>query len=135
MKGRSWPWVLAGLACILLAGCGSASESNLSGTKGKSIEVSEATWHEDKWPFTVSQGILGCHVPPFPGAVTFNVEGTTYALNGDAENVASEEHYEEVNPIWLKERSAYGGEGLRVDIGGMIDRGLKLCEEAEKEKE
>jgi hypothetical protein len=120
--------IAAASVCVVATGCSSSGEgsSNLNGTKGKSIEVSEATWHEGKWPFTVSHGILGCHVPPFPGAVTFNVEGTTYAVNGDAENVAQGEHYENINPIW---RSA-GGE-LKVDIDGMIERGLKLCEESE----
>lgn len=123
----------AASVCVAAAGCSSGEgSSSLNGTKGKSIEVSEATWHEGKWPFTVSHGILGCHVPPFPGAVTFNVEGTTYAVNGDAENVAQEEHYDNINPIWLKEGDR---EGERADIGAMIERGLTLCKEAEKEKE
>jgi hypothetical protein len=115
-------WALAGLGCLLLAGCGSASESNLSGTSGNSIEVSSTNWHEGAWPFTVSHGILGCTKPPFPGEVTFNVEGTTYGLNG----TALDNGYKEVNPIW---RSTSGG--LKVDIGGMIERGLKLCEESD----
>lgn len=122
------------LVCGCASGCSGSSE-NVSGTKGKSVEVTQATWHSGKWPFSVSRGILGCHMPPFPGAVTFNVDGTTYAVNGDAENQAAEEHYEDINPIWLKEPSRVGGEDLRADIGGMIDLGLKLCKEAEHEKE
>jgi len=105
----------------LLAGCSEAS-SSLNGEEGKSIEVTRATWHDGQWPFTVPRGILGCHQPPFPGAVTFNVEGRTYGINGDATE------YPEVDPIWSP---APGG--LRVDIGPMIDRGLKLCEEAKSE--
>ncbi len=118
--------------CCPLLGC-SESTASLNGEKGKSIEITRATWRNGKWPFTVSHGILGCHNPPGPGAVTFNVDGTTYWINGTAGDVAEQEHYEDVHPIWLKERSPYGGEDLRVDIGGIIDRGLKLCEEAEKE--
>jgi hypothetical protein len=67
----------------------------------------------------VSQGILGCTQPPFPGAVTFNVDGTLYAINGTAEDAHMGGN---VGPIWKK---APGG--LRVDIGGMIDKGLTLC--------
>jgi hypothetical protein len=65
-----------------------------------------------------SSGTLGCTQPPFPGAVTFNVNGTTYGLNGTAQDSG----FPAVNPIWKK---APGG--LRVDIGGMIDKGLSLC--------
>jgi hypothetical protein len=53
--------------------------------------------------------------------VTFNVNGTTYAVNG----TAGDEGDLDIHPIWKK-----APEGLRVDIGDMIDRGLKLCEEA-----
>jgi hypothetical protein len=109
--------------CAAAAGCSSSDEasSNLSGSKGKSIEVTRDTWHDGEWPFTVSHGILGCTKPPFPGEVTFNVEGTTYGLNG----TALDNGYKEVNPIWHSV-----GEGIKVDIGGMIDRGLKLCQES-----
>jgi hypothetical protein len=119
------------LATVALAaggffsGCsssGSEAGGNASGTKGKSIEVAQATWHDGAWPFTVSHGILGCAEPPLPGEVTFNVEGTVYGING----TALDQGLPEVNPIW---RSAGGG--LKVDIGRMIERGLKLCEESE----
>jgi hypothetical protein len=111
------------VVCGLVAGCSSGSEAgeNANGTKGKSIEVIQATWHDGAWPFTVSHGILGCTEPPSPGKVTFNVEGTVYGING----TALDQGLPEVNPVW---RSAGGG--LRVDIGGMIERGLKLCEES-----
>ena len=108
--------------CALLAAC-SASSSSLNGEKGKSIEVTRASWHQGEWPFTVRRGILGCQQPPIPGAVTFNVDGAVYGVNG-----FGSEKYADIKPIW---RPAPGG--LRVDIGPMIDRGLKLCEEAEKE--
>jgi hypothetical protein len=110
--------------CVAATGCSSSGEgsSNLNGTKGKSIEVTKSTWHDGEWPFTVPRGILGCSRPPFPGEVTFNVEGTVYGLNG----TGLDQGLPEVNPVW---RSASGG--LKVDIGEMIERGLKLCEESE----
>jgi hypothetical protein len=113
--------VLFAVCCPLL-GC-SESTTSLNGEKGKSIEVTRASWHDGEWPFTVPRGILGCQQPPFPGAVTFNVDGTLYGVNGQAS-----EKYEDIKAIWRP-----AAEGLRVDIGPMIERGLKLCEEAEKE--
>ena len=80
--------------------------------------MSRATWHDGPWPFTVSRGILGCTQPPFPGAVTFNVGGTVYAVNGTAEDAG----HQNIDPIWNP-----AGGGLRVDIGRMIDKGLSLC--------
>jgi hypothetical protein len=109
-------------SCIFLAGCGSSeSSSNLS---GKSIEVTEASWHNGTWPLTVDRGILGCTKPPYPGEVTFNVEGKPYGLNG----TALDQGLPEINPIWRHE-----GPELRVDIGPMIERSLKLCEEGSSE--
>jgi hypothetical protein len=114
----------AASVCVAATGCSSSREgrSNLSGSKGKSIEVTKSTWHDGEWPFTVSRGILGCSRPPFPGEVTFNVEGTVYGLNG----TALDQGLPEVNPVWR-----FAGSGLKVDIGEMIERGLKLCEESE----
>jgi hypothetical protein len=120
--------IAAVIATLGLGGCaagssttgiGTGSGTNPSGIKGSSITVSKAKWHDGPWPFTVPRGILGCTQPPFPGAVTFNVDGTLYAINGTAEDAHMGRN---VNPIWKK--APYG---LRVDIGGMIDKGLALC--------
>jgi hypothetical protein len=115
--------LIAVAAASVLAGCsdGSSTSTDLSGIKGSSIAVTKKTWHDGKWPFTVDHGILGCTQPPFPGAVTFNVDGTLYAINGTAEDAHMGRN---VNPIWKK--VPHSG-GLRVDIGGMIDKGLALC--------
>lgn len=109
----------AAAACLALSACSSEDSSSVGESSGNSIEVREATWHDGEWPFKVPRGILGCTAP---GEVTFNVEGTVYGLNG----TALDHGLPEVNPIWRPT-----SEGLKVDIGGMIDRGLKLCEEAE----
>jgi hypothetical protein len=66
----------------------------------------------------VPQGILGCTQPPFPGAVTFNVNGKVYGVNGSARDSG----YPNVTPVW---KAPPGG--LPVDIGAVIDKGLSLC--------
>jgi Protein of unknown function (DUF2511) len=96
------------------------NRSKLERHQGKGIEVSSKTWHEGEWPFTVPSGILGCTQPPFPGEVTFNVDGTVYGLNG----TALDSGYKGVEPIWRPDPS----DGLKVSVGRMIERGLKLCE-------
>ena len=112
-------------SCVPLAGCaGSESSGNLSGTNGKSVEVTETSWRDGTWPFTVDRGVLGCTKPPYPGEVTFNAEGKVYGLNG----TALDQGLPQVDPIWRRE-----GTELRVGIGPMIERGLKLCEEAGSE--
>lgn len=114
--------VAAGLSALLV-GCSSSEQgTGLNGISGKSIEVTRATWHNGAWPFTVPRGILGCAKPPFPGEVTFDVEGKTYGVNG----TALDQGLPGVGPIWRSE----GSEGLKVSVGGMIEQGLKLCEEA-----
>jgi hypothetical protein len=62
--------------------------------------------------------ILGCTQPPFPAAVTFNVDGTVYAVNGTAEDAGDKD----IDPIWKQ-----APDDQRVDIGGMIDKDLSLC--------
>jgi hypothetical protein len=113
------PLVVA-IACMSAAGCSSDEGSaSLGDTKGASVEVSETTWRDGEWPFTRAARNIGC---TDPGEVTFNAEGTLYGVNG----TALDQGLPAIDLIW---RSAGGG--LKVDIGGVIDRGLKLCEESE----
>ena len=72
-----------------------------------------------RWPFTVPQGIVACD--DHGGVVFTTPDGTTYWLNGTA---GDEHKYRDVHPIWRKDPSI---PGLRIDIGPMIDLGLRLC--------
>jgi Protein of unknown function (DUF2511) len=86
--------------------------SACSSSSGNSEEVSRADLGSD-WPLTVDSGTLVCEGA---GSVTFTVNGTTYAVNGLAEGA-------DIDPIW-----ADSGDGLKKNIGPLIDRGLSLCD-------
>lgn len=82
------------------------------------------------WPLTVKQGLLQCESEVLPSftveRVTFEApDGTVYGVNGSAVSVG----YPRIDPIWKKDDSA--GYGLKVNISPLIDRGLRLCAEAE----
>jgi Protein of unknown function (DUF2511) len=98
---------------ILLAGCSATNGG--SGNDTHSIEISRSDFGSS-WPLTVDHGTLTCHPVD---AVTFTAPGgTTYGVNG----TAMDHGYPDIHPIW-----APAPGGLRKYIGGLIDRGLKLC--------
>jgi hypothetical protein len=70
------------------------------------------------WPLTVASGVVRCSGQ----AVTFTAAGRTYALNG----VAEMQHpgWPQIERIWRKNPAI---PGTRIDIGPIIERGLKLC--------
>lgn len=70
-----------------------------------------------EWPLTVEAGTLNCS----GGAVTFETDGTRYAVNGTARATGD---YPDIAPIWAP---TPGGLGLKKNIGDLIDQGLRLC--------
>jgi|SRR6267143_4487554 len=80
----------------------------------------------DRWPFTVSEGIIEC--TPFRESLhvlTFTSGGQTYGLNGTARNLAREKGNAEITVIW-KDDPKNGG--AKINIGPIIDKALSLCE-------
>ncbi len=108
----------------------------------------------EKWPFTVSEGIVKCkkyqsgnHILD---AVTFLSEGKEYAINGHAITVSKDSSLkinQSIDSIW-KEDPKYNetvkelavalnksekeirdemGSPMRVSISPVLDKGLKLC--------
>ena len=71
---------------------------------------------DDEWPLTVDGGTLRCD----GDAVTFEVDGTTYAVNGTA---MGRDAGADIDPIWAPGEV----EGLKMNIGVLIDWGLELC--------
>lgn len=101
----------------IVAGCGG------TGSSGHSQRVTSADYGAS-WPLTVSGGTLGCQNP---GAVTFTTDdGTTYWVNGTAGDVADQHGWQDIKPIWQKDPHPVIP-GQRLDIGVLIDAGLKLC--------
>ena len=68
------------------------------------------------WPFTVTQGELRCD----RDAVTFQADGTTYAVNG----TAGSRGFPRIDPIWSPNPDI---PGTRINIGPIIKAGLALC--------
>jgi hypothetical protein len=79
----------------------------------------------DTWPFSVDEGILRCEGIEGTGAVTFEAQGKTYALNGIARE---QKAFLEVDPIWLPDPEAPAEFNLKMNLGPIIDRGLQLCD-------
>ncbi len=70
---------------------------------------------------SVESGTLACEA----GAVTFESDGVTYAVNGLAIGRAEENGWTDIDAIWVDDPSI---EGLKINIGPLLDRGLELCE-------
>ena len=76
----------------------------------------------NKWPLTVSQGIVACRDKPGTNVqilTFFDPKGKEYALNG----IASGAGYPKIDPIWRDNEF-----GAKVDIGPLIDRASKVCD-------
>jgi len=99
--------------------------------------------YSGQWPFTVPNGRIACLLEPgwrgdpAPGygSVIFFAGNQTYMLNGTAiaANQKSNYHWKPVDEIWrvdekLKKELGSGANFVpRINLGPMIDIGLKLC--------
>jgi Protein of unknown function (DUF2511) len=116
--------------CALLAGaCGSSTASSgqssapsasasVGGTQQQPGLVTRSRYGK-RWPFTVPRGVVSCD--DHGGVVFTTPDGTAYWLNGTA---GGEHNYRDVHPIWRKDPAI---PGLRINIGPMINLGLRLC--------
>lgn len=75
----------------------------------------------DDWPFTVSEGVLEGAGSGGLGEVLFTADGVTYAVNGTAKQTGK---YVDIEKIWADDPAL---EGLKKNIGPIVDRGLGLC--------
>lgn len=86
--------------------------------------VSEATWADGPWPFTVPEGTLLCAPYGVGGtqqSVTFVANRTMYAVNGTAKGTGQ---FEAIESIWKDNPEI---PGTKVNIGPMLEKGLSLC--------
>lgn len=79
-------------------------------------EISRAEFG-DRWPFMVDAGTLHCDLP---NRVTFKTDGVAYGVNGAAVAYG----FPPINPIWRNDPSI---PGAKVNVGPLIERGLKIC--------
>ena len=84
-----------------------------------SVSISKAKYGK-RWPFKVKRGVLACQGSNGVGAVTFTTGGKTYAVNG----IARQKGLKPIDPIW---RANPAIPCTKIDIGPIIERGLKLC--------
>lgn len=77
--------------------------------------ITEATWTDGEWPFTVADGVVQCAAE----RVAFTANRTMYALNGAARSAG----LDDVAPIWKDDPST----GAKVGLGPVIAFGLTLC--------
>ncbi|MCV7286122.1 DUF2511 domain-containing protein [Mycolicibacterium wolinskyi] len=86
--------------------------------------ISEDTWTDGPWPFTVSDGTLMCAPYGVGGnqqSVTFVTNRTMYAINGTAK---STRQFEAIEAIWKDNPEI---PGTKLDIGPVLEMGLSLC--------
>ena len=83
-------WYLRGLVAFFSFGM--AFAPLFPDSEPSSTSVIEKSEFGDEWPFTVSAGLLSCE----GSAVTFEADGTTYALNGTARGLG---RYAEIGPL------------------------------------
>ncbi|MBX9936142.1 MAG: YebY family protein [Burkholderiaceae bacterium] len=83
------------------------------------IEISRSQMGKD-WPFTVDKGTLRCA----SSMVTFEANGTIYAINGTASSRAASMGWRDVSPIWKENMEI---PGTKIGIGSVTNKGLELC--------
>jgi len=82
--------------------------------------ISEATWTDGQWPFTVPDGVLMCSGGAIK-QITFTANDVVYALNAAAVLLG---RFADPRPIVL-DNSAIPG--TKVDVRPVIRRGVALC--------
>jgi Protein of unknown function (DUF2511) len=123
--------------CFLLLSIQAAAENKLTISKDQ---------FGDKWPLSVSSGVVKC-LAIGNGSVVFEAEGKTYAVNSTAKGFANRYEFHPIEDIWLddpeflemarviaksenkpvNEIMKAMGTPTKMNIGPVLDSGLKLC--------
>ena len=106
-------WILSLLAFLLVLALVIGSLTKDGPISNNERIISESEYGND-WPFTVRQGRLKCT----DSAVTFEADGTTYAVNGTAQSRG----YPRIDSIWK-----HGVTTPRISISSVLHDGLVLC--------
>lgn len=106
---------------LLAAGCGSSS-SDTPSSSPSALTLAKSDLG-DQWPLTVSPVTLHCEVDGTYKYVTFDYDGTTYALNGSARQVVDDHGWKDFQPKLWADNPESGGKVVANDL---ITRGLTL---------
>lgn len=99
-----------------------------------------------KWPLSVPSGMVKC-LPIGRGAVVFESQEKTYAVNGIAKGVARKYEFSNIEEIWLDDPEFYKvaeeaarvegipiekaikimGGPTKINIAPVLDAGARLC--------
>lgn len=119
---------LLSLALMAAAGCGSdaateqAPKTETAQAKPGIVLISEEDFG-DRWPFTQPEMHLTCL--PGNAVVVMDVNsGAMYPVNGVASGKAQQMGMGSLQDVWRNDPEL---EGLKVDMGIIINRGLTLC--------
>lgn len=113
-------WFGAALLITTLASCGgSRSDSAQEGGGSSNAALMSRDQLGSDWPLTVDEGAVRCEGA---GEVYFEATGQTYAVNGTAMGMSD---LPDIDAIWADDPET---PGLKINIGPIIDRGLKLCD-------
>lgn len=79
----------------------------------------------DPWPLTVDEGSLHCD---YSGAVSIEVDGTSYGLN----DIALNEGHAALDPIWADAPAADAPEASdrqegKMSVNALVNHGIALC--------
>lgn len=95
-----------------------ASGDTESGTQANSRAINKFNF-PGEWMLTVDSGELLCITHKM--VVFITPDGTEYGVNGTAKGFG----YPDIKPIWKNHPTI---EGAKIDIGSLIEEGLKLCQ-------
>ena len=83
--------------------------------------ISEATWTDGRWPFTVAEGDLGCTTQGGMQIQTFTAGGVTYSLNLAAKGTGT------YPPVDAVSRADPNVPHTKIDIAEVLDKARSLC--------
>ncbi len=137
--------IVALFVVIWIGGSLTGGNSTPKPQKAQSVTISKAQFGK-KWPLTVDEGNVKC-LPIGNGAVVFEAEGKTYAVNGTAKGFANKHGFYPIEEIWLtdpkfkqmakeiarsekkpiEEVIKSMGTPPKLDISPVLNAGVKLC--------
>jgi Protein of unknown function (DUF2511) len=83
--------------------------------------ISQMTWAAGPWPFTVSDGVVACHIEGPVQVHTFTSDGVVYALNFAARDTG---RYRPVESIWRQDPRI---PNIKITLASVIDYARTLC--------